>query len=221
MQHLDAGTIHTWLDGQLPRDEAVAVEAHVAECRECADAVAEARGLILGLEPGARFAAETTRGLYLEPGFAGEREGRGLEGRVPGPFPMDTLAREGVVKFLARSHTGTAEGFLARVHPRVGHLVAVTHSAPDTALLEMARSDVNKAVALADFAAARGIDAADVVAFGDMPNDIEMLGWAGRGYAMADGHPEARAAADALAGTLDDDGVARTVERLLADHDTA
>jgi len=38
--------IHAWLDGQLPRDEAVSIEAHVAECRPCADAVAEARGLI-------------------------------------------------------------------------------------------------------------------------------------------------------------------------------
>src|SRR5688500_13481949 len=46
MQHLDEGTIHTWLDGQLPRDEAAAVEAHVAECRPCADTVAEARGFI-------------------------------------------------------------------------------------------------------------------------------------------------------------------------------
>ena len=46
MQHLDEGTIHAWLDGQLPRSEAQAVEAHVAECRPCADAVAEARGLI-------------------------------------------------------------------------------------------------------------------------------------------------------------------------------
>ena len=46
MQHLDEGTIHAWLDGQLPRDEAQRVEAHVAECRPCADAVAEARGLI-------------------------------------------------------------------------------------------------------------------------------------------------------------------------------
>ena len=46
MQHLDEGTIHAWLDGQLSQDEAQQVEAHVAECRECADAVAEARGLI-------------------------------------------------------------------------------------------------------------------------------------------------------------------------------
>lgn len=46
MQHLDEGTIHAWIDGQLPPQEAKAVEAHVAECRQCADAVAEARGLI-------------------------------------------------------------------------------------------------------------------------------------------------------------------------------
>src|SRR5215217_6744598 len=46
MQHLDEGTIHAWLDGQLPQDEAAAAEAHVADCRPCADAVAEARGFI-------------------------------------------------------------------------------------------------------------------------------------------------------------------------------
>ena len=46
MQHLDEGTIHAWLDGQLPQEEAQQVESHVAECRQCADAVAEARGLI-------------------------------------------------------------------------------------------------------------------------------------------------------------------------------
>jgi anti-sigma factor RsiW len=46
MQHLDEGTIHSWLDGALPPDEAAQVEAHVAECPECAAAVAEARGFI-------------------------------------------------------------------------------------------------------------------------------------------------------------------------------
>jgi putative zinc finger protein len=46
MQHLDEGTIHSWLDGALAPDEAAQVEAHVAECPECAAAVAEARGFI-------------------------------------------------------------------------------------------------------------------------------------------------------------------------------
>ena len=46
MQHPDEGTIHSWLDGQLPETEAAAIEAHTTECAECAALVAEARGLI-------------------------------------------------------------------------------------------------------------------------------------------------------------------------------
>ena len=46
MNHLDEGTIHAWLDGELPADQARAVEEHVRDCRTCADAVAEARGLV-------------------------------------------------------------------------------------------------------------------------------------------------------------------------------
>jgi hypothetical protein len=46
MQHLDEGTIHSWLDGALGPDEAARVEAHIAECPQCAAAVAEARGFI-------------------------------------------------------------------------------------------------------------------------------------------------------------------------------
>ena len=46
MQHLDEGTIHAWLDGELPLAEREAAEAHVAQCAACAAAVAEARGFI-------------------------------------------------------------------------------------------------------------------------------------------------------------------------------
>jgi len=46
MQHLDEGTIHAWLDGELPPAEREAAEAHVASCEECRAAVAEARGFI-------------------------------------------------------------------------------------------------------------------------------------------------------------------------------
>lgn len=48
MQHLDEGTIHAWLDGALPADETTGVERHVAQCKECASLVAEARGMIAG-----------------------------------------------------------------------------------------------------------------------------------------------------------------------------
>ncbi|HEY2895868.1 MAG TPA: carboxypeptidase-like regulatory domain-containing protein [Gemmatimonadaceae bacterium] len=46
MQHLEEGTIHAWLDGELAPAERAQAEAHVAACAECAGAVAEARGFI-------------------------------------------------------------------------------------------------------------------------------------------------------------------------------
>lgn len=46
MPHLDEGTVHSWLDGALPPDEAARAEAHVASCAACSAMVAEARGLI-------------------------------------------------------------------------------------------------------------------------------------------------------------------------------
>jgi hypothetical protein len=46
MRHPDEGTIHSWLDGALSRDEAARLEAHIKECPQCAAAVAEARGFM-------------------------------------------------------------------------------------------------------------------------------------------------------------------------------
>jgi hypothetical protein len=45
-EHLDEGTIHAWLDGELPPDESAKVESQAAACAECAALVAEARGLV-------------------------------------------------------------------------------------------------------------------------------------------------------------------------------
>jgi hypothetical protein len=46
MQHLEEGTIHAWLDGELSPEECARIESHVAACGACAALVAEARGLI-------------------------------------------------------------------------------------------------------------------------------------------------------------------------------
>ena len=75
---------------------------------------------------------------------------------------------------------------------------------------------IPRAAALARVAGHLGIPAADVAAFGDMPNDVEMLRWAGLSYAMAGGHPEAIAAAKGVAPPCEQDGVAQVVEVLLA-----
>ena len=46
IEHLDEGTIHAWLDGELSPDESARVESHANSCADCAALVAEARGLV-------------------------------------------------------------------------------------------------------------------------------------------------------------------------------
>ncbi|MFF2242918.1 HAD family hydrolase [Arthrobacter sp. NPDC058130] len=181
------------------------------------DAVFEVRRIIKKLRPSALFAAETLTGFHLEPGFIENGSSELLSEFTPAPLHTTLAAGDAVVKFLAIVREGTADEFLADVAPAVAHLAAATHSAPNMALLELSLPGVNKAVTLAEYAASLGIGAADVVAFGDMPNDIEMLRWAGHGYAMASGHPEAIRAAGQQAPHFDDDGVAQILEAKLAE----
>ena len=63
-------------------------------------------------------------------------------------------------------------------------------------------------------AARRGIAAGAVVAFGDMPNDLSMLAWAGTSYAVANAHPEVLAAVDHVIPANNEDGVAQVIEAL-------
>ncbi len=178
------------------------------------------RDIIRGLFPAATFAAETVSGFKIESGFGDAATSELLGGITAQPFE-ESLPGEDVVKFLAREKGISPDDFLGAVRPAVAHLVSTTHSAPSIALLEMAVTDINKSVALANYAAQRGIDAADVVAFGDMPNDVQMLGWAGHGYAMASGHSDALAAANLVAPPFEEDGVAQVLEARLAALRTA
>ncbi|MEH0109661.1 HAD family hydrolase [Tersicoccus sp. MR15.9] len=182
--------------------------------------------------PDARFAFESIAGFVVEPGFLDiesieltELEPQWIRdvlperARVAADVEEELPDDESVVKFLAKHPTLTPDDFLAQVRELAGDLVSVTHSSPGVALVEMAPLGIDKGVTLARFAERRDIAAADVYAFGDMPNDRQMLRWAGHGYAMASGHPEAREAAAHLAPPFAEDGVAQVIERVLAADD--
>jgi len=74
---------------------------------------------------------------------------------------------------------------------------------------------------LIEWAASRGVDASEIVAFGDNQNDIDMLRVAGLGVAMAGAESEVRAAADIVAGGNDTDTIAETLRRLVFRSDAA
>ncbi|MFJ4223153.1 Cof-type HAD-IIB family hydrolase [Microbacterium sp. NPDC089695] len=81
--------------------------------------------------------------------------------------------------------------------------------------VEVMAEGVTKATGLARLCEHLDIDRADVVAFGDALNDVEMLHWAGHGVAMANAEDAVKAAADETTASNDDDGVARVIERML------
>lgn len=102
----------------------------------------------------------------------------------------------------------------ATVAELCGDAVSVVHSVKG--MVEVLPPGVTKGAGVARAAALLGFTGADTIAFGDMPNDIPLLAWAGHGVAVANGHPELRRMADETAPGNDEDGVAAVLERLFA-----
>jgi Cof subfamily protein (haloacid dehalogenase superfamily) len=177
------------------------------------DATLEAADRVARALPGTTFAVETiSAGFRREPDYRARYD----VGADDSPAPLDELVRDGdVVKLLCRNESSTGDVMLEAARPVLDGLASPTHSNQRDCLIEVSAIGVSKAATLAQLAGSRGIGPADVVSFGDMPNDIEMLSWAGQGYAMTGGHPDAVAAADQTAPPCVDDGVAQVLERLL------
>ena len=116
------------------------------------------------------------------------------------------------VKLLVRKPGMPSSELAARLSKHVGVLGDITYSTND-GLVEISPVGITKAIGVQQVAHPLEIAAEDVVAFGDMPNDVPMLIWAGHGVAMGNAHPEAVAVADEVAEPNSDDGLARVLER--------
>lgn len=119
-----------------------------------------------------------------------------------------------VVKVLVKAPHGAGEELAQRATVATDGKATVTYSS--TGLLEVSAAGVSKASALERLARSHDISAHEVVAFGDMPNDLAMMRWVGRGVAVANAHPVILDVADETTSSNDDDGVAAVIEGLLA-----
>ena len=128
-------------------------------------------------------------------------------------LPDDELFARPASKLLGRHFGYTCDDLLAVALPVLDGLVSVTHS-NSKGLVEAAALGVSKATVVAEAAAAHGIGREAVIAFGDMPNDLPLLAWAGTSCAVANAHPAILAAAGHVIASNDEDGVAQYLEKL-------
>jgi Cof subfamily protein (haloacid dehalogenase superfamily) len=159
--------------------------------------------------PGVAFACELPIGAVREPAYVPLWPSPDMH---PRRDATDVVA-DPILKLVAQHPTLTQLELYELAVELCGEEATVTYSGEQ--LVEISAAGVTKAFALAAHCAELGIRPEEIVAFGDMPNDVPMLRFAGLGVAVANAHPDALAAADELTASNDDDGVALVLERLL------
>ncbi len=163
--------------------------------------------------PGLGFALETGDGVLYGPGFTPRFS-----------EPPDAVEEfedaealwecpEQVLKLMAFSSELDSETLLEAARAVAGERAQCTFSG-GRGLVEISAPGVTKASALAAWCAERGIGAHEVIAFGDMPNDLPLLAWAGQGWAVGSGHPGVLAAVERHTPPFELDGVASVLEPL-------
>lgn len=169
--------------------------------------------------PGLVFASIRQRGevFLAEPGYAAMAtfSDHKRDPATMGAHPLDHVLAQPSVKLVARHPEIDNDTLLKAIRGLGLEGFEVTHSGAP--FVEVLPQGVSKAWGLARLCEHLAVDPAEVVAFGDAPNDAEMLAWAGHGVAVADAAPVSRAAADEVTASNEDDGVAAVLERMLAE----
>jgi Cof subfamily protein (haloacid dehalogenase superfamily) len=189
---------HTMVDGH-PLEPAV-TGTLIADVRRAIE------GVVFAFELGLQFGREPAYPIRINPLHAAappdERVGDALE-----------LAASPAHKLIVAHRELDFDHLLEDVTALIGDRAEVTHSARD--FVEVSARGVDKASGVRLLAERLGVDARDVVAIGDMPNDLPMLAWAGQPVAVGNAHRDVIAAADRVVAANDEDGVADLLDTLL------
>ncbi|MET8827566.1 HAD family hydrolase [Streptomyces sp. NPDC004610] len=163
-------------------------------------------------ETGPLFLAASRDGLdgdvLVGPGYA-------LQGTLPAvPFTDASDLWTAPLNKIYIQHPTLSDDALAEAARRAaGGFVTVAMAGEG--IVELLPLGLSKATGLSLAARRLGLKSADTIAFGDMPNDVPMFGWAAHGVAMANAHAELKAVADEVTTANDEDGIAVVLERLL------
>jgi len=160
--------------------------------------------------PGVVFACEAGMQFCREPGYEAVHPLDLLDAVVEDAVAFSLRP---VAKLLVRHPEMPLKLLIPIAEAVAGDDAEVTRSGPET--LEISAGGVTKASTMELLCRQEGVTAAEVVAIGDMVNDLSLLNWAGHAVAVANAHGEVLAVADEVTGSNDEDGVAAYVERLL------
>lgn len=181
-----------------------------------ANVVDEVLAAVVSAFPSVGLSWETPQGLFLNEQWIDNRRATDprFQNRLPSP-PVDFGFENGpVVKLMLAHHELTTYDWLDAVRPHLPDELSVSTSG--ATFVEVTRSDANKGDALAQLCATLGVEAHAAVAFGDHSNDLPMLSWVGRSYAMANADPRVLDIADHTAPPHHEDGVAQVLETLFS-----
>jgi Cof subfamily protein (haloacid dehalogenase superfamily) len=117
------------------------------------------------------------------------------------------------IKGLVIVEPGEGEPLAAELHEMFQGRLTVLRS--HELFTEVTSPHASKGNAMAFLADRYGIAQAETIAVGDSDNDISMIRWAGLGVAMGNAAPEVIAAADCVAPSVYDDGLAAVIEEYL------
>ncbi len=137
----------------------------------------------------------------------------------PGVLTVDSPAEwleaggEEPTKLVIVDHPNDVGGWLEEAREHFRGRLFVTRSLPH--YVEVGGLEGTKSRALRFLCGRWGIHPERVLAFGDADNDVDMLRFAGRGVAVGGMTGEVREAADEVVPNVDEDGVARYLEKLL------
>jgi hydroxymethylpyrimidine pyrophosphatase-like HAD family hydrolase len=180
----------------------------------------EAGEVIAAVLPGAKLAVELptvsaamngAEQFLAEPGYTHPWPGADAV-----DAPRDVLFDRPAIKLLVRQADASSDVMAVTIRKLLGAQpgaeFTITFST-EHGLIEISAPGVTKGTGLARLAGELGVVPADVLALGDMPNDLPMLRWAGYGVAMANGHPAVLEAADEITRSNSADGLALVLER--------
>jgi Cof subfamily protein (haloacid dehalogenase superfamily) len=180
------------------------------------DTLAELAELALRVIPGAGLAVERIGASAHDTATPQFVSSPGYEHAWLNPdnteVSIEDLLSAPAIKLLIRRAGASSADMAAELVKHVGIEGDITYST-NNGLVEVVPLGISKATGIEEIAKPLEIVRDQVVAFGDMPNDLPMLRWAGHGVAMGNAHPDVLAVANEVTARNNDDGVGRVLER--------